>query len=57
MRTQEEIVARIKDTRSRDPLGFEWIEYCALLDPEHVKEFAKPHVDLQRVPHDDTRGR
>ncbi|GAH45300.1 unnamed protein product [marine sediment metagenome] len=42
MRTQDEIVARIRDRKEHDFLGFEVSEYLDYLDFAHVKEFLKP---------------
>lgn len=41
MRTQDEIVARIKDRKDRDMFGFEVNEYVDYLDYAHAKEFLK----------------
>jgi len=41
MRTQDEIVARIKQQKAADFLGFETDEYYPYLDFQHVKDFMK----------------
>lgn len=45
-RTQEEIVARIKEAQERDVLGFEWQEYIDALDWNHLQQFLKPDHTL-----------
>ncbi len=44
MKTQDEIVTRIRDRKGQDPLGFETSEYLDYLDFAHAKEFLKPEV-------------
>lgn len=46
MRTQEEIIERIKDRESADVLGFEIPFYMCLLTKENVRQFCKPDADL-----------
>lgn len=41
MKTQDEIVARIKDRKEHDVFGFEVSEYVDYLDYAHAKEFLK----------------
>jgi hypothetical protein len=41
MRTQDEILERIRERKDEDMLGFEWHEYVAYLDFDHAKEFLK----------------
>lgn len=53
MRTQDEIVKRIRERIDNDMLGFEWHEYLMYLDYEHAKEFLKPEADKARW--DDSR--
>ena len=43
MRTQQEIVARIRKRRDLDPYGFEWQIYLVYLDYAHAKEFLKDY--------------
>ena len=45
MRTQEEILQRIKDRQQDDILGFEWPYYVDALFYEHAKQFLKPEYD------------
>lgn len=47
MRTQKEIVVRLKARRSYDMLGFETDEYIPYLDFEHAKEFLKDGVTAE----------
>ena len=44
MRTQDEIVARIRERQPHDFLGFEVMEYWPYLDYEHAKPFLKEGV-------------
>lgn len=44
MRTQDEIVARIRTRKEQDFFGFETSEYLDYLDYTHAKEFLKPET-------------
>ncbi len=48
MRTQDEIVARIRDRRKHDLLGFEVSEYIDYLDYAHAKEYLKGDTTEER---------
>ncbi len=48
MRTQDEIVARIRDRKEHDFLGFEVSEYIDYLDYAHAKEFLKDDTTEER---------
>lgn len=52
VRTQQEIVDRLKEAKERDMFGFEWHEYVGVLDAEHVAEFLKPDADASDWPHE-----
>ena len=45
MRTQEEIVARIKEREKADLFGFEWQEYLMALSYDNAKPYLKPEYD------------
>jgi len=45
MRTQSEILARIKERDEGDPFDWEIDEYIVFLDWEHVKDFLIPDAD------------
>jgi len=49
-RTQDEIVARIKQQQSGDFLGFEVGELIPYLDFKHAKEFLKPEATEKEWP-------
>ncbi len=48
MRTQDEIVARIKDRKEHDFLGFEVSEYIDYLNYAYAKEFLKDDTTEER---------
>lgn len=48
MRTQDEIVARIRTRKERDFFGFETSEYLDYLDFAHAKEFLKPEATKEK---------
>ena len=48
MRSQEEIVARLKARKKGDVFGWEWEEYLAHLDFEHAWEFLKPGATAEQ---------
>lgn len=44
IRTQEQIVERLRSNDERDPLGFSFSDLVVWLDYEHAKEFVRPEV-------------
>lgn len=46
MRTQDEIVARIRERKDDDLFGFEWHELVERLDADHFMEFAADDADM-----------
>lgn len=47
MKTQNEIIARIKEREPDDWLGFERSKYLLYLDYDHAKEFLKPETTAE----------
>ena len=47
MRTDEEILNRIRERRPHDVLGFEWLEYLECLPFALAREFLNPEADEQ----------
>lgn len=48
MKTQDEIVARVKARKEHDFFGFEVSEYMDYLDYAHAKEFLKPDTTQEQ---------
>jgi len=48
MKTQDEIVIRIRDRKEHDFFGFETSEYLDYLDFDHAKEFLKPEATKEK---------
>lgn len=45
-RDMSEIVARMEQTKKRDPFGFEWHEYAAFVPFEDIKKHLKEGADI-----------